>query len=44
MRGNLYRRLAELCYRLNGGLDGLHNGSALDRLAFYFWARAYRYR
>lgn len=43
IKGNILNYMGGLCYRLNGGLDGLHNKSILDKLSFVFWAKAYGY-
>ena len=33
--------LGNCSYRLNGGLDALHNNSILDRLSIWFWSESY---
>jgi hypothetical protein len=33
--------LGNTSYALNGGLEHLNNNSRLDRLATYFWSKAY---
>ena len=42
-RGWIFNQLGNLFFRLNGGLDRLHNKSLLDRLATWSWAISYGY-
>ena len=39
--GHLFNFLGNICYDMNGGLDHVNDESRLDRLAMYFWAKAY---
>ena len=42
MREYIFRQLGNLCYRLNGGLQNLHNESFLERATFYWWTKSYQ--
>ena len=37
----ILRRLGNLFYDLNGGLENVNNRSALDRLATLCWSKSY---
>jgi len=39
--GEILRRVGNLCYIMNGGLEKVNNHSTLDNLTFWCWSKSY---